>query len=129
LGEDLNGDNQLDDWQDDYDRTNPSPSEIRTRLAIKKACKTAQNVADITKLLEGGCFTVCFESQDGTRAWGDFNPIDYSVVAMNETIKSGSQKRVGRVTLEPNARVRYDGSGEDIHVFILLDPPLDKQRI
>ena len=128
LGEGLKGDNQWDDWQDEYDRTNPSPSEIRTRLAIKKAFKTAQNVADIAKLQEGGCFTVCFESQDGTQAWGDFNPIDFSVVAMNETVKSGSQKRVGRVTLEPTARVRHDGSGEDIHVFILLDPPLDKQR-
>jgi len=127
LGEGLKGDDQWDDWQDEYDRTNPSPSEIRTRLAIKKAFKTAQNVADIAKLLEGGCFTICFESQDGTQAWGDFNPIDYSVVAMNETVKSGSQKGVGRVTLEPTARVRHDGSGEDIHVFILLDPPLDKR--
>ena len=125
LGESLNGDNQWDDWQDDHNRTNLSPSEIRTRLVIKKAFKTAQNVADIAKLLEGGCFTVCFESQDGTQAWGDFNPVDYSVVAMNETVKSGSQKRVVRVTLEPTARVRHDGSGEDIHVFILLDPPLD----
>ena len=125
LGESLNGDHQWDDWQDDHNRTNLSPSEIRTRLAIKKAFKTAQNVADIAKLLEGGSFTVCFESQDGTQAWGDFNPVDYSVVAMNETVKSGSQKRVVRVTLEPTARVRHDGSGEDIHVFILLDPPLD----
>lgn len=123
LSEGVNGDNL---W-DDYDRTNPSPSEIRTRLAIKKAFKTAENVADIAKLLEGGSFTICFESQDGTQAWGDFNPIDYSVVAMNETVKSGSQKIVGRVTLEPTARVRHDGSGEDIHVFILLDPPLDQR--
>ena len=128
LDEGLNGETKWDDWQDDYVRTNPSPSEIRTRLAIKKAFKPAQNVADIAKLLEGGCFTVCFESQDGTQAWGDFNPIDYSVVAMNETAKSNSQKRVSRVTLEPTARVRHDGSGEDIHVYILLDPPLDKWR-
>ena len=127
LGEGGNGDNLWDDWQDDYGRTNPSPSEIRTRLALKKAFKTAETVADIAKLLEGGCFTVCFESQDGTQAWGDFNPIDYSVVAMNETGKSGSQKRVSRVTLEPTARVRHDGSGEDIHVFILLNPPLDQR--
>ena len=127
LGESLYGDHQWDDWQDDHNRTNLSPSEIRTRLAIKKAFKNAQNVADIAKLLEGGSFTVCFESQDGTQAWGDFNPVDYSVVAMNETVKSGSQKRVVRVTLEPTARVRHDGSGEDIHVFILLDPPLDKR--
>lgn len=129
LGEGFNVDKQWGDWQDDHDRTNPSLSEIRTRLAIKKACKAAQNVADVAKLLEGGSFTVCFESQDGTRAWGDFNPIDYSVVAMNETVKTGSQKRVGRVTLDPTARLRHDGSGEDIHVFILLDPPLDKRRL
>ena len=128
LGGDFNGDDQWDDWQGDYDATNPSPSEIRTRLAIKKAFKTAQNVADIAELLKDGCFTVCFESQDGTQAWGDFNPIDYSVVAMNETAKSSSRKKVSRVILEPTARVCHDGSGEDIHVFILLDPPPDKRR-
>ena len=127
LDEGLNGETQWDDWQEDYDRANPSPSEIRTRLAIKKAFKTAQNVADIAKLLTDGSYTICFESQDGTQAWGDFNPTDYSVVAMNETAKSGSKKKVSRVVLEPNARVRHDGSGEDIHVFILLDPPLDER--
>jgi len=125
LGVGLNMDDQWDDWQDDYDRISPSPSEVRTRLAIKKACKAAQTVADVAKLLEDNCFIPFFESQDGSRAWGDFDPIDHSVVEMNETGKWGSQKKLGRVTLEPAAKVHHDGSGQEIHVFILLDPPPD----
>ena len=75
-------------------------------------------VVDVVELLAGTYFDASFATEDGSRSWGYFDPGDLSVV---EHLADGGTGE--RVRLSPHARVRHQGSGEDIHSFVLLDPP------
>lgn len=103
--------------EDHYD-SGLSPAEIRMRQKAKRLAKAARTVADVVELLAGTYFAARFENEDRTRSWGSFHPDDLSVI---EVIPESAES--DRIRLSPEARVRHDGSGEDVHGFVLLDPP------
>lgn len=105
-------------WEDHYDSIGLSPDEIAMRQRSKRLAKTARTVADIVELLAGTYFDARFETEDRTRSWGYFDPDDFSVIEQLADHNEGA-----RIHLSPDARVRHSGSGEDIHSFVLLDPP------
>ncbi len=105
---------EREDWEDLYDSIGLSPDEIGMRQSAKAAAKAARTVADVAKLLRGTYFDAFFETSDGSRSWGYFDAKDYSV-REDPTDK--------RVVLNPETRVRHIGSGEDVHVFVIRDPP------
>jgi hypothetical protein len=112
-------------WEEYYDSIGLSPSEIHMRQRAKRLCKAAQTVEDVARLLEGTYFDAYFYSEDRQRAWGYFNPEDYSIDVLEGSQEEGWGERQDplTVTLDRNARVKYVSSGEDVHGFTLLDPP------
>lgn len=90
------------------------------RRRSKRACRAARTVADVVALLEGTYFDAFFQAEDGIRQWGYLDRGDCSVEVVRPRREEGAPVRV---RLDPAARVRYDSSGEDIHLFVLLDPP------
>ena len=111
-------------WEQLYDSIGLSPGEIQIRQRVKRLCKAARTVADVARLLEGTYFDAHFYSEDRKQSWNYFDPRDYSVIVLIESEAEGSDDDQERtVTLAPEARVQHVSSGEDIHAFILLDPP------
>ena len=112
-------------WEEYYDSIGLSPGEIQMRQRVKRACKAAQTVEDVARLLEGTYFDAYFYSEDRQRAWGYFNPDDYSIDVLEGSEEEGWGEGQDPliVTLDRNARVKYVSSGEDVHGFTLLDPP------
>ena len=109
---------ERESWEDFYDGIGLSPGEIAMRQRAKRAAKAARTVADVVELLAGTYFDASFGSGDGSRRWGYFDLDDLSVV---EHLVDGATGEP--VRLWPDARVHHQGSGEDIHSFVLLDPP------
>jgi hypothetical protein len=105
-------------WEDLYDSIGLSPGEVAMRQRVKRAAKAARTVADVVELLAGTYFDVSFASDDGSRTWAHFDPGDLSVL---ERLPDGGTGEP--FILAPDARVRHRGSGEDVHAFVLLDPP------
>lgn len=105
-------------WEDLYDSIGLSPGEIRMRQRVKQACKAARTVADVAKLLEGTYFSARFYSEDRSREWGYFD-LDKPTMIMLNTSEEPEQPMI----FDPVARVKHIASREDIHTFILLDPP------
>ena len=105
-------------WEDLYDGIGLSPAEVAMRQRAKRAARAARTVADVAELLAGTYFEASFASEDGSRSWGSFDPDDLSVV---EHLADGGEGE--RVCLSPIARVRHQASGEDVHGFVLVDPP------
>jgi hypothetical protein len=105
-------------WEDLYDGIGLSPGEIAMRQRAKRAARAARTVADVVELLAGTYFDASFVTEDGSRSWAYFDPDDLSVL---ERLADGGTGK--RIVLSPDARVRHRGSGEDIHNFVLLDPP------
>ncbi len=115
---------ETEPWEELYDSVGLSPGEIAMRQRVKRACKAARTVADVAELLEGTYFDAYFYSQDRSRAWRYFDPRDYSAWAYETGEEEDlSEEQERSVQLDPDARVRHVSSGEDIHTFILLDPP------
>ena len=113
-------------WEDLYDGIGLSPGEIRMRQRIKQACKSARTVADVARLLQGTYFSACFYSEDRSREWGYFDPDNYFVIVLNESDAGVSGEEQEKTAfLDPQARVKHISSGEDMHTFVLLDPPED----
>ena len=114
-------------WEDLYDNIGLSAGEVRMRQRVKRACKTAKTVEDVAHLLEGTYFDVHFYSEDRLRAWGYFNPDDYSIQELegNDEDDVGDKHVPHIITLNPNARVKHISSSEDVHRFVLFDPPLE----
>jgi hypothetical protein len=117
-------------WESDYDSLGVSPTEIAMRQRVKGAAKAARTVADVASLLEGTYFDALFETEDGERAWSSFDPatMSASCLAREDLPWEGATEHAWRnssetVTLSPTARVRHRGSGEDVHVYVILDPP------
>jgi len=113
------------EWETYYDSIGLSGERMQMRKTAKQSAKAARTVRDVAELLEGTYFDAWFKRRDGTRSWGYFNSEDFSVQPERATGDGGWQfdESQDRVVLDPNARVEYTGSGEDIHGFILLDPP------
>lgn len=105
-------------WEDFYDGIGLSPGEIAMRQRAKRAAKAARTVADVVELLAGTYFDASFATGDGSRSWAYLDPDDLSAV---ERLTDGRTSEP--VRLSPEARVRHQGSGEDVHSFVLLDPP------
>ena len=112
-------------WEDLYDSIGLSPGEIQMRQRVKKDCRAARTVYDVAQLLKGTYFEVQFFSEDRLRAWGYFNPEENSVyiLAGSEEDGWGESQETTPVTLSPGARVCHISSSEDVHKFILYDPP------
>ena len=104
-----------EEWEGLYDSIGLSPEEIGMRQSAKAAAKAARTVADVASLLRGTYFDAFFETADGRRRWGYFDAKDYSV---------REESTDKRVVLDREARVEHTGSGEDVHGFVILDPPL-----
>jgi hypothetical protein len=112
------------EWEEYFDSIGLSEAEIQMRAAAKKNARAARTVRDVAKLIEGTYFDADFESEDGTRMWGYFDEHDFTVEPLRNDgtgWSAGSSEK--RVRLDPDARVTYTESGEDVHGFILLDPP------
>lgn len=113
-------------WEDQYDSIGLSPGEVRMRQRVKQACKSARSVADVARLLKGTYFNARFYSEDRSRVWGYFDLDEYSVIVLNESdVGVPGEEQEKTAFLNPQARVRHISSGEDIHTFVLLDPPED----
>lgn len=96
------------------------------RQRVKQACKSARSVADVARLLKGTYFNARFYSEDRSRVWGYFDLDEYSVIVLNESdVGVPGEEQEKPAFLNPQARVRHISSGEDIHTFVLLDPPED----
>jgi hypothetical protein len=107
-------------WEELYDAVGLSAGEIGMRHRAKRACRAARTVADVVDLLEGTYFDAFFQAEDGSREWGYLDRSDGTVEVVRPRGEEGAPLRV---RLDPAARVRYHSSGEDIHLFVLLDPP------
>lgn len=113
-------------WEDLYDSIGLSPGEVRIRQRVKRACKSTRTVADVARLLKGTYFSARFYSEDRSRVWGYFDLDDYSVIVLNESdVGVPGEEQEKTAFLNPQARVKHISSGEDIHTFVLLDPPED----
>ena len=110
-------------WEALYDSIGLSSGEVGMRQRAKRACRDALTVADVIELLEGTYFDAHVETEDGSRAWGYFDAADCSARVLRRVGEDAWQEGDRRVRLDPAARVRHKGSGEDIHLFLLLDPP------
>ncbi|MEA3440784.1 MAG: hypothetical protein U9R58_10920 [Chloroflexota bacterium] len=112
-------------WEEYYDSIGLSPGEIQMRQQAKRLCKAAQTVEDVARLLEGTYFDAYFHSEDRQRAWGYFNPEDYSIDVLEGSEEEGWGERQDPqiVTLNPKARIKHISSSEDVHRFTLYDPP------
>jgi hypothetical protein len=97
--ETLEGSQQKPPWEVLYDSIGVSPSEVRMRQEIKTRCLTAKKVRDVADLVT---LVVELLLQDVEGYWYD----------------TGAQ-----VALPGSARVQHLRSSEDIHEFLLLDPP------
>jgi hypothetical protein len=113
------------EWETYYDSIALSAGEMLMRKIAKQRAKAARTVRDVSELLKGTYFDAWFRTRDGNRSWGYFNPTDFSIQPAKVASAGGWQSDAShdRVVLDPNARVDYTGSGEDVHGFILLDPP------
>jgi len=109
---------EREDWEVYYDGIGLSAGEVSMRQRVKHLCKDARCVADVIKLLEGTYFDAHFTTEDQQRQWGYFNPDDCSVTVLDDDPEQSHS-----VHLDRNARVRHISSGEDVHLFLLLDPP------
>jgi hypothetical protein len=109
-------------WEELYDSIGLSPAEIAMRRRVKALARAATTVRDVVELLEGTYFDARFQSRDGTRTWISFDPEDRSALA-EEPAGTDPTERARWVVLHPDARVRHAGSAEDVHRFVLLDPP------
>ncbi len=107
-------------WEEVYDQVGLSPGEIHMRQRVKKLAMEAKTVSDVASLVEGTYFDVLFCQADGQPAWGYFDPQDFSVSPLHE---EGQANLISRIVLAPHARVRHVASGEDIHLFELMDLP------
>ncbi len=107
-------------WEDAYDQIGLSSGEISMRQRVKKLAKEAKTVADVAHLVEGTYFDVLFCRAEGEPAWGYLNLEDYSVSPLHDETPTGQETRI---VLDPQDRVRHVASGEDIHLFELVDLP------
>ena len=110
-------------WEPLYDSIGLSSGEVWMRQQAKRACREARTVADVVELLEGTYFDAHFETEDGRRAWGYFDASECSAEVLRPVGEDAWQGEGRRVRLDPAARVRHKGSGEDVHLFVLLDAP------
>jgi hypothetical protein len=110
-------------WEDAYDEIGFSAGEIAMRQRAKRAARRTTTVAEVAAVLEGTYFNAHFETEDGQRQWGYFDRKEMTVTPLQK-VGDGWQGEFGkRVALSPAARVEYLLSGEDVHSFVLLDPP------
>ena len=107
-------------WEEVYDQVGLDPGEIRMRQRVKKLAREAQTVEDVARLVEGTYFDVFFSRAGGEPSLGYFDPQDYSAEFIGEGAPS---RQESRIVLDPRARVRHVASGEDIHLFHLIDFP------
>lgn len=113
-----------DGRSDEEDSIGLSAEEMVMRKETLRSAREARTVSDVAKLVQGTYFDAWFETGDHRRSWGYFEYRDRSVQPM--VFKDGGWSEDcsrTRVILEGNARVKFDGSGEDIVSFIILDPP------
>ncbi len=113
------------EWETYYDSIGLSAAEMQMRRTAKLSARAARTVRDVADLLEGTYFDARFRTRDGMRTWGYLDAKDLSAEPQGtwDTGELRPGESTQRVVLDPNARVEYTGSGEDIHGFILHDPP------
>ena len=110
-------------WEVLYDSIGLSPSEIRMRQNVKKACLAAKTVQDVADLLKGTYFSVYFYNQDRNKSWGHMDEDTLSAELLLLDEKGYWYDTGSLVQLAAEAKVRHIRSSEDIHEFLLLDPP------
>jgi len=116
------------EWEQLYDSIGLSAGEIQMRQRVKRACKVAKTVSDVVKLVQGTYFDVSFVTEDRQRCWGYFDEMQCTAIVLikdDQGYWSDSGKE-DVITLD--ARVVHLESREDVHEFILLDPPEQVQE-
>jgi hypothetical protein len=111
------------EWERYYDSIGLSAGEIRMRQRAKKACKAARTLRDVAELLKGTYFIARLVSADGQRTWDYFDPEDFTAEPNTRNREGHWQEAEERIHLSPEKRIRHQSSAEDVHVFLLLDPP------
>jgi hypothetical protein len=109
---------------DEEDSIGLSVSEMVMRKETLRSARLARTVDDVAKLVQDTYFTAWFETADHNRSWGYFEPADYSVQPM--TLEDGGWTDDGsrkRIILDGKSGVQFDGAGEDIVQFVILEPP------
>ena len=127
LTQSQNDESERQDWEDNYDSIGLSPEEILMRQVVKRQARGVETVADVARMVGGDSdFDAFFNTEDHTRAWSYFDPDSLTVTPMKHCEDGGWTGDWGKsVRLKPEARVKHAGSGEDIHFFIIFDPPND----
>ena len=121
--EPLKENQQKPPWEALYDSIGLSPSEVRMRQNVKKACLAAKTVQDVADLLKGTYFSVYFYNQERDKSWGHLDE-DTLIAELLLLDREGYWYDTGSlVKLAAEAKVRHLRSSEDIHEFLLLDPP------
>ena len=97
------------------------------RQRVKRAAKAASSVSEVAELVQDTYFDAFFYTLDESKGWGYFDGADLTVsklVKVKDAFGIGWQDTGHRVHLSPEARVMHQSSSEDVHRFILLNPPL-----
>ena len=117
----------MPEWEKYYDSIGLSAEEVEMRRIAKQRSKAAKTVRDVAELLKGTYFDAVFSTEDGTRSWAYFDPEEFSAQPNKQLGGNLGWKadRLKRIMINPDALVKYIGSAEDRHGFVLLDPPDD----
>jgi len=113
-------------WEKLYDQIGLSPGEIAMRQRVKIAAKAASSVSEVAELVQDTYFDAFFYTLDESKSWGYFDGTDFTVsklVKVEDAFGTGWQSTGHRVHLSSKARVKHRSSSEDVHRFILLNPP------
>jgi hypothetical protein len=101
-----------------------SASEVVMRKETLRSARAAKTVNDVAQLVKDTYFDAWFKTTSGDRSWSYFDPEACSVRPMMSTGGGWSANPCEkRIVLNGSARVEFNGSGEDIVSFIILDPP------
>jgi hypothetical protein len=121
--ETLEGSQQKPPWEVLYDSIGVSPSEVRMRQEIKTRCLTAKKVRDVADLVKETYFSVYFYNRERDKCWGHLNVDTLVVELLLQDVEGYWYDTGAQVALPGSARVQHLRSSEDIHEFLLLDPP------
>jgi hypothetical protein len=109
--------------------------EIGMRNKSRSSAKEATTIRKAAAAAEGTYFDIHFQTPDESELYSYFEPSDFTIVKLElhddrkwwpdipEEFAWGWRQTENskRVHLNPDAPVKYEGTGEDIHLFILLD--------
>lgn len=117
------------EWEEFYDSIGVLPGEIRMRQRVKRDCLAAETVADVAALLRGTYFSVYFYNPEREKCWGHFDEATGIAEALLLDGDGYWHDTGSQVRIPTESRVSHWRSGENIHEFILFDPPVERDGL